>query len=126
MAPGVDPLLLHELLLHLMLVLGVSDVEGLYGGLGISQNSLQPATPRSADKARVARCLQLLWLGLGRELLQAAGVTGDELDADAVKEEGRTVLQTDGSTLETAASASDMLKQYGYLLIQAFVWHSGE
>ena len=126
MAPGVDPLLLHELLLHLMLVLGVSDVEGLYGGLGISQNSLQPATPRSADKARVARCLQLLWLGLGRELLQAAGVTGDELDADVVKAEGRTVLQTDGSTLETAASASDMLKQYGYLLIQAFVWHSGE
>jgi hypothetical protein len=127
-APGIDPLLLHELLLRLLIVLRPSAVTGINSGLGIIFNSLQPATPRSADKARVATCLQLLWLGLGPELQRAAGVKGDQLDADAFNfgPEGHMGGRSDGSVVEPATAASNMLKQYGYLLIQAFIWQKGE
>lgn len=132
-APGVDPLLLHELLLQLMSVLGVSDPGCMSAALGISINSLQPATPLSADMTRVERCLQLLWLGLGRELLQAAGVSAAELDGeDDAEEEGggnssnsSNRLYTDGSPV-APLSGSDILREHGYMLIQSFVWHGGE
>jgi hypothetical protein len=135
MAPGVDPLLLLELLLQLVNALGASsDAVTLSSTLGISLNSLQPATSRMADKAHVEKCLQVMWLGLGRDLLAAAGVAGAELDADAEEGEGGSSsssatqqhLQTDGSTVEMAVRADDLLKQYGYLLLQAFMWHHGE
>lgn len=119
MAPGVEPLLFLELLLHLVCVLGASDPVSLSATLGIGQNSLQPAVSRIADKAAVARCLELVWLGLGRDLLAAADVAGAELDADAEESEGSSSsstttttqqLQTDGAMIEMAVSADDLLK----------------
>jgi len=126
-APGTDPLLLQELLLQLVSVLGMSDAARLSAALGIGANSLQPATPRSADKARVAKCLQLLWLEIGRDLQQAAGVAGSELDADAAEAStaaSGSWVTTDGVALEKSLTATDLLLDYGYALLDMFVWHS--
>lgn len=122
-APGTDPLMLQELLLHPMLVLGVSDTVGMAAGLGIGLNSLQPATPRSADKAQVGRCLQLLWLRLGREMQQAAGV---ELDDADVSTAAAGHVFTDGANFEKALTATDIMLDYGYALLDMFMWHSGK
>jgi hypothetical protein len=91
-------------------------------------NSLQPATPRSAEKAHVARCLQLLWLRLGQQVQRAAGVKEDELNADAVDvgPEGHMGVLIDGVAVQVAATVRDMLKQYGYMLIWAFTWQNGK
>lgn len=79
-APGMEPLLLQQLTLFIMLVLGVSDSVSMSAGLGIGMNSFQPATRRSADKAQLAKCLQLLWLEIGQEMQLAAGVDLDDAD----------------------------------------------
>lgn len=133
LAPGIDPLLLQELRLRLLAVAGaVSDAKFASALLVMCVDSLQQATPQSADKARVAACLQLMWLRIGRELLQAAGEADPELDADAeaaapedTADDGRGQLMTcrDASTV-AVPTASEFFPDYAARLMLTFWWHS--
>jgi hypothetical protein len=129
---GLDALLLQQLCFEVTAAMGATlqlpECAHLACAVTCWRNSLQGATLRSADPAAVTKCLALVWQGLGRQVLTAAGVPQEELDtdADAVAARSHGLTVTYYGSVERVASVTDMVNEYCWVLIDMFGWHASE
>jgi hypothetical protein len=140
-APGIHAAQLVYLVLEAMGVTwqdrGAPDVEGLYlilMMLGNAQGQREVGAPASVAEQQYAQgCVQHIWLGLGKQLLQASGVPDAKLEGDGsqaastgASSSSRHQQESTSMPGDAAARLHRVCEEYSKVLFAAMSYYDSE